>query len=157
MTMNRRLYLTALVLLFVTGRGWADAASPPDPDGLVLPGETHFKNLRQLTFGGENAEAYFSHDGRELIFQSTRDGLACDAIFRMNADGSNVRRVSSGRGVTTCSFIAPDNQSIIYASTHRSPGSLPAEAGLLAGLRLAAVQGLRHLPRGAERRAPGTR
>jgi TolB protein len=119
MTMNRRLSLATLTLLFAASRGgWADTAPPEAPNALVLPGETHFKNLRQLTFGGENAEAYFSHDGRELIFQSTRDGLGCDAIFRMDADGGNVLRVSSGRGVTTCSFIAPDNQSIIYASTH---------------------------------------
>jgi Tol biopolymer transport system component len=83
-----------------------------------LPAEKHFKNLQQLTFGGQNAEAYFSYDGGQLIFQSTRDDLQCDAIFRMNADGSDVRQVSSGQGVTTCAFIAPDNRSIIYASTH---------------------------------------
>lgn len=83
-----------------------------------LPDEKHFKNLQQLTFGGQNAEAYFSYDGSQLIFQSTRDKLQCDAIFRMNADGSDVRQVSSGQGVTTCAFIAPDNRSIIYASTH---------------------------------------
>ena len=90
-----------------------------------LAGEKHFKNLRQLTFSGQNAEAYFSHDATELIFQSTRDELACDAIFRMNSDGSHVRQLSSGHGVTTCAFIAPDNRSIIYVSTHlptlRSP------------------------------------
>jgi Tol biopolymer transport system component len=84
----------------------------------AFPGETHLTNIRQLTFGGQNAEAYFSHDGSELIFQSTRDELACDAIFRMNSDGSQVRRISNGKGVTTCSFIAPDNRSVIYSSTH---------------------------------------
>jgi Tol biopolymer transport system component len=90
------------------------AGVPIDP----LPGEDHFERLQQLTFGGQNAEAYFSHDGKQLIFQSTRDALQCDAIFRMNADGSDVRQVSSGQGVTTCAFIAPNNRSIIYASTH---------------------------------------
>jgi TolB protein len=97
------------------------AAAPPSPSsngGLVLPGERHFANLLQLTFGGENAEAYFSSDAKELIFQSTRGDLQCDAIFRMNSDGTNVRQVSSGKGATTCSFIAPDNGAIIYASTH---------------------------------------
>lgn len=84
----------------------------------IYEGEKHFENLRQLTFGGENAEAYFSADGSELIFQSTRDSLNCDAIFRMNADGSNVRLVSSGHGVTTCPFISPDNKSIVFSSTH---------------------------------------
>jgi len=86
--------------------------------GLLFPGERHFANLRQLTFGGENAEAYFSSDGRELIFQSTRGDLECDAIFRMSIDGSHVRQVSSGKGATTCAFIAPDDTAIIYASTH---------------------------------------
>ncbi len=85
---------------------------------LAYPDEGHLANVRQLTFGGQNAEAYFSHDGRELIFQSTRDELQCDAIFRMQSDGSDVRQLSSGQGVTTCAFIAPDNRSIIYASTH---------------------------------------
>ena len=83
-----------------------------------LAGEKHFKNLRQLTFGGQNAEAYFSHDGTELIFQSTREELACDAIFRMRSDGSNVRQISSEQKITTCAFIAPDKRSVIYASTH---------------------------------------
>ena len=125
MTINRIICLAAWVLLAISTRGWADAVIRPDTESLILPGETHIRNLRQLTFGGENAEAYFSHDGRELIFQSTRDGLACDAIFRMDADGGNVRRVSSGRGMTTCSFIAPDNRSIIYASTHRHQAYCP--------------------------------
>lgn len=91
----------------------------------VYEGEDHLKNLRQLTFGGQNAEAYFSHDGSELIFQSTRDSLGCDAIFRMNIDGSNVRMISSGKGTTTCSFIAPDGRSIIYSSTHLSGEDCP--------------------------------
>jgi Tol biopolymer transport system component len=87
--------------------------------------ESHLQNITQLTFGGQNAEAYFSHDGSELIFQSTPGEPGCDAIFRMNADGSNVRRISSGEGVTTCSFIAPDNQSVIYASTHPGGSACP--------------------------------
>ena len=61
-------------------------------------GESHLRNIRQLTNGGENAEAYFSHDGRQLIFQSTRDARTCDQQYVMRIDGSHVRRVSSGRG-----------------------------------------------------------
>src|SRR4051812_13292747 len=68
------------------------------------PGERHLANIRQLTFGGENAEAYFSADGKRLIFQSKRDGRGCDQEFVMNADGSNVRRVSNGFGKTTCGY-----------------------------------------------------
>lgn len=99
----------------------------------IFPGEKHLANLRQITFGGQNAEAYFSHDGTELIFQSTRDSLQCDAIFRMNADGSNVRMVSSGKGSTTCSFIAPDSRSIIYASTHLGGDSCPPRPDMSQG------------------------
>jgi len=96
-----------------------------DTQNVTVSGEHHLQNLKQLTFGGQNAEAYFSYDGSELIFQSTRQSLQCDAIFRMNTDGKNVRQISSGKGVTTCSFISPDNQSIIYASTHLAGESCP--------------------------------
>jgi TolB protein len=99
----------------------------------IFEGETHFKNIRQLTFGGENAEAYFSYNADKLIFQSTRDGLECDAIFTMNIDGSNVKMVSSGKGATTCSFIAPDYKSIIYASTHLEDGKCPPKPDMSLG------------------------
>ena len=86
---------------------------------VVLHGhERHLGDLRQLTFGGENAEAYFSGDGRKLIFQSTRDRLGCDQIFTMNSDGSDTRMVSTGRGRTTCAYYSPDGTRIVYASTH---------------------------------------
>jgi Tol biopolymer transport system component len=114
-TMYRILSLIAILTIFLQGA----RAEQLNYD------ETHLQNITQLSFGGQNAEAYFSHDGSELIFQSTRDELGCDAIFRMNIDGSNVRRISSGAGVTTCSFIAPDNQSVIYASTHLGGNACP--------------------------------
>ncbi len=91
---------------------------------IERPEERHLRNVRQLTFGGQNAEAYWSVDGKELIFQSTRGNLACDQIFRMRADGSNVRMVSTGRGRTTCGYIQIDG-TIIYSSTHgHDPGCL---------------------------------
>ena len=99
----------------------------------VFEGETHFKNIRQLTFGGENAEAYFSYNADKLIFQSTRDGLECDAIFTMNVDGTNVTMVSSGKGSNTCSFIAPDYKSIIYASTHLEDDKCPPKPDMSRG------------------------
>src|SRR3954452_20407548 len=64
----------------------------------------HLSNIKQITFGGDNAEAYFSADGKRLIFQSTRDGRTCDQQFVMNTDGSNVTRVSTGGGKTTCGY-----------------------------------------------------
>ncbi len=87
--------------------------------------ERHLKNVRQLTFGGQNAEAYFSPDGKRIIFQSTRDGLKCDQIFIMNADGSDPRMVSTGKGRTTCGYFLPDGKRFIYASTHQASPECP--------------------------------
>ena len=86
----------------------APAAPAAGPSAsLVLPGERHLANVRQLSFGGENAEAYWSFDGKLLIFQATRDGAPCDQQYVMNADGSGVHRVSSGKGRTTCGYFFP--------------------------------------------------
>jgi len=85
---------------------------------LALPAEKHLQNLKQLTFGGENAEAYFSADGKQLIFQSTRDGRGCDQIYTMSVDGSNVKLISNGDGRTTCSYFYPNGKRILYSSTH---------------------------------------
>lgn len=78
----------------------------------------HLRNIRQLTAGGENAEAYFSHDGRRLIFQSTRDGRTCDQEYVMNTDGSGVHRVSTGHGKTTCGYFMDGDRRIFFASSH---------------------------------------
>lgn len=82
----------------------------------------------QLTHGGQNAEAYWSPDGKRIIFQSTRDPYKCDQEFIMNADGSNQHLVSTGKGVTTCGYFLPDNKHIIYASTHLAGDACPAPA-----------------------------
>ena len=94
-------------------------------DPLVYPGENHLKNIRQLTFGGENAEAYFSFDESRLVFQSTRDSFRCDQIFTMSLDGSNVRLISTGKGRTTCSYFYPDGKFILYSSTHHHTVACP--------------------------------
>ncbi len=86
-------------------------------DTLIFPGETHFKNMKMLTNGGENAEAYFSFDGARLIFQSRTGNMQCDQIYTMNIDGSNKKMVSNGKGATTCSYFYPDGKSILYSST----------------------------------------
>ena len=86
----------------------------------------HLTGIRQLTHGGQNAEAYWSPDGKRLIFQSTRPPYDCDQIFIMNADGSDPRLVSSGKGRTTCAYFLKDNKRIIYASTHLAADACPA-------------------------------
>jgi len=92
---------------------------------LALPQEKHLRNMKQLTFGGENAEAYFSSDGKKLIFQSTRDGHECDQIYTMNIDGSDVKMVSTGEGRTTCSYFFPGDKRILYSSTHLGAKQCP--------------------------------
>lgn len=92
------------------------------------PKEVHLRNIRQLTFGGENAEAYFSFDGQKIIFQSTRDPYKCDQIFTMNRDGSNQKLVSTGKGRTTCGYFTPDGKRVIYASTHLGGPDCPPPA-----------------------------
>src|SRR5882672_1458701 len=73
----------------------------------------HLSNLKQLTTGGnQNAEAYWSPDGKRPIFQSTRDGRTCDQIYIMNADGSDQHMVSTGKGVTTCGYFLGDGKHI---------------------------------------------
>ncbi len=85
----------------------------------------HIANVRQITFGGQNAEAYWSPDGKRLVFQSTREPYKCDQIFVMNADGSGVRLVSTGKGQTTCAYFLKDGKHILYASTHEAGPECP--------------------------------
>jgi len=98
---------------------------------LVLAGDSpkeFLSNIRQLTSGGENAEAYWSPDGKRLIFQSTRAGSKCDQIYVMDADGSKQHMVSTGKGRTTCGYFLPDGKRILYASTHLASEACPPEA-----------------------------
>ncbi len=82
-------------------------------------------NIKQLTAGGQNAEAYWSPDGKQLVFQSTRKPYECDQIFVMNADGSGQRLVSTGKGRTTCGYFLGDGKRIVYASTHEASAACP--------------------------------
>ena len=93
------------------------------PDPLRYEQEKHLKNIKQLTFGGDNAEAYFSSDNKLLTLQVTNEawGTSCDQIFFMPITGTNGQKppmVSTGKGKTTCSYFMPGNQQILYASTH---------------------------------------
>ncbi len=98
---------------------------------LIYPEETHFKSMRQITFGGDNAEAYWSFDDKQLIFQSNNKkwGLECDQMFLMNAEDvfkdTIPPMVSTGKGRTTCAYFLPDNKSFVYASTHLDNDACP--------------------------------
>ena len=100
-------------------------------DTLTYPEEKHFKNMQQLTFGGDNAEAYFSFDGKWIIFQRTspKDGIPCDQMFigKVPKPGEKFeyKMVSSGKGRTTCGFFTKDGKHIIYASTHAGGDECP--------------------------------
>ncbi len=100
-------------------------------DTLRYPEESHFKNIQQLTFGGDNAEAYWSFDGKMLVFQRTsiKDGLPCDQIFvgKVPKPGKpfEYKLLSTGKGRTTCSFFTKDNKHVIYASTHLGSEACP--------------------------------
>jgi TolB protein len=104
----------------------ADSTSQAEqPTRAEAQPEKHLRNIKQLTFGGQNAEAYFSADGKKLIFQSTREPVKCDQIFVMNIDGSDQHMASTGKGRTTCSFWYPDGKKILYASTHLGSPDCP--------------------------------
>lgn len=99
-------------------------------DSLRYEQESHLKNLKQLTFGGNNAEAYFSFDNSQLVFQSDYQGwgVECDQIFHMPTSGYTGEQppmVSTGMGRTTCSFFMPGDSLILYASTHLADEACP--------------------------------
>ena len=98
---------------------------------LIYPEETHFKSLRQVTYGGDNAEAYWSFDDKQLVFQSNNKNwnVSCDQMFLMNEnetfDSIIPPMISTGKGRTTCAYFLPDNKHIIYASTHLNTDNCP--------------------------------
>jgi len=125
------MFLKRLVLFCVT----ATTASPAlaqSSDTLHYADEKHFKNIHQLTFGGDNAEAYFSYDDKQVIFQRTnpKEGLLCDHMFigkipvTIN-DTFKYKMVSNGKGRTTCGYFLPGGKQVIYASTHLGGDSCP--------------------------------
>jgi Tol biopolymer transport system component len=117
------------------------AQQSAESPNLATPQEKHLRNVRQLTFGGQNAEAYFSGDGKKLIVQSTRDNLQCDQIFTMNVDGSNVQMVSNGKGRTTCGYFYPNGKTILYSSTYLTDVQCPPRPDFSKGYTWAVYPG----------------
>ena len=96
----------------------AEAAALPEES------ERHLQKVRQLTTFGSNAEAYWGPDGKQIVFQSTREGHPCDQLYIMKADGSGQRRVFNGQGRVTCGWILPGGR-LMYASTYLASPDCP--------------------------------
>ena len=138
-----RMRTTALLVLLLllpalVGCGESEPVKKPGADepAVASPAvareaderEKHFRNLRQLTFGGENAEAYWSFDETHLIYQSRPTTDAADQIFIMGAEGESPRMVSRGEGRTTCAYFLPGDERILYGTTHlagKAPPKMP--------------------------------
>ena len=101
-------------------------SSAPVVTVAAEPGETRLSNIQQLTFGGENAEAYWSGDGKWITFQSTRDGRTCDQQYVMRANGTDLKRVSDGRGKTTCGWFLPGSDRLLFSSSTAHDDACPA-------------------------------
>lgn len=106
---------------------------PPATHELARPDEKHLVNVKQLTFGGDNAEAYWSFGGDRLIFQTNHAPYKCDQIEIMPANGGPGHLVSTGKGRTTCSYFLKGDQQIIYASTHESSPECPTPPDMSKG------------------------
>lgn len=130
---RRRRIIVPAIAVIVTGCSHATTSSGSrvtsgPSDVFVEPdsGERHLRHLRQLTFGGNNAEAYFSPDGRRLIFQHQDSVSAgCDQEYVMNADGSGRRRISNGLGRTTCGYFYDSGRRVLYSSTFAASPACP--------------------------------
>src|SRR5680860_1096758 len=119
----------AFLLLIPTQPVWAQSGDSP----LLDAREGHLHNIRQLTFSGENAEAYFSADGKKLIYQSRAEGEGCDQIYTLELGSGESQLVSTGMGRTTCSYYYPGGDKILYATTHHWDPSCPPSPDMSQG------------------------
>ena len=129
-------YILILAILVVTALHWGCGSKNGRDihrDVYRMEGEHHLKNIRMLTNGGENAEAYFSFNEKKLSYQATVDTLQCDQQFIMNINGSGKRMVSTGKGRTTCGYFMPGDTTVIYASTHLVSEKCPSPPDMFRG------------------------
>jgi len=133
-----------LCLLFLTTCCPPEAAKPVTPvnatakpvveqKDLAAPGEVHLKNVRQLTFGGDNAEAYWAFGGDKLILQTNKSPYKCDQIEVLTVADGSTKLVSTGKGRTTCSYFLKGDQEIVYGSTHESSPVCPTPPDMSKG------------------------
>jgi Tol biopolymer transport system component len=133
----KKIIVVAIVIATIASvsfknHAWDSVTKTSPKDTILFEGEKHFANIKQLTFGGDNAEAYFSYDGKWLIFQRTnpKEGIMCDEMFigkipAKPGEKFEPKRISSGKGRTTCGFFTKDGKHIIYASTHLGADTCP--------------------------------
>lgn len=123
-----RIMLIVLMVAVFTGcqnEQKTSESSQEKSNEYVMSGEKHLQNIRMLTDGGENAEAYFGFEEKMLTFQSKKPGTDCDQIFVMNLDGTGEKMISNGHGRTTCAYFLPGDSQVIYASTHHADEKCP--------------------------------
>ena len=132
MTNARTLLCSALAATIATiaacSPRTASAPAPVPGVNIARPldaTEPHLTNIRQITDGGENAEAYFSSDGKWITFQSSRNGRTCDQQYVMRPDGTGLARVSNGNGKTTCGWFLPGSDRLLFGSSHMHDSLCP--------------------------------
>ncbi|MDN3641971.1 hypothetical protein QWY87_04620 [Lutimonas halocynthiae] len=137
--MKNRIFILVIFMLVLACKSSHDNSSYDGKSGATIwvntlhyPQEKHLKNIKQITFGGDNAEAYWSFDSSKLVFQANNKvwGLECDQIFVMDAskplDSLEIPQlISTGTGRTTCSYFLPGNETIVYSSTHLASKDCP--------------------------------
>lgn len=133
--MKKILFLSTLVVIIIFLGAFKKVTTGnqkiSNNDTLLFEGEKHFANMQQLTFGGDNAEAYFSFDGKYIIFQKTNpaEGINCDQIYvgKVPAPGEKFeyKRISNGKGRTTCGAFLKDGKHVVFASTHLDADNCP--------------------------------
>jgi len=135
----RRLIVPAAALAWLLAAAAAPPKFRPVPpnaavaDSLIRPGESHFAHLWQLTFGGQNAEAYWSGDGTKLILQISDASWPCDQEYVLDLKTGQRTRVSTGRGRTTCGYFYDKDQRVLFASTHAGGDSCPPNPDMSQG------------------------
>ena len=128
------LFISIVLLVACSGKKESASEDEVIADTLKFPQENHFWNVRQLTFGGDNAEAYWSFDNTMLTFQSNNKqwGVSCDHIFFTTVGKDDLQHnkpamVSNGKGRTTCSYFLPGNSTVLFASTHLGGDACPPD------------------------------
>jgi TolB protein len=134
----RSLFRLAFVLSLSTLGACARGSGGSGDEGPAVPrapepGEVFFAGLKQLTFEGQNAEAYFSAGGKKIIFQRTAGDRQCDQEYTMNTDGSDLQLVSNGLGRTTCGYFYQNDQRILYSSSFEDSEACPPRPDMSQG------------------------